>query len=358
MQCNSKQQKLFIKMKLSSYFSKCGIIFLSIIISLTSCKKKNLSDVDSEKKELETSGQNQKNPDGAKNLDVTQLQSHSVNSVVKSPSESALQTSSLMPQDTAVARLLRAYEQSNAATKNDIIDQLITTNSEESLRGLFYLSKGIPPGELKVSICQKILELNMSGKQDFLIGALPTLDPDIARSVCRTLGLYADDIVIEKIVAAYDQGTDINAKKNYLNVLQNATVPTAVPSLTRILSDPESSIDDEVVYSVAVGLSKNGSPPSVSALLSKLNATKSEHEIDHLNEIISSIEQPESEQALIYGALGNKDTSSLQSRIAAIHALANYSSQESLNAIRSLLKDANEEVRQTAQSSLDKLGSK
>lgn len=260
-----------------------------------------------------------------------------------------------MPEDTLVRQLIEKYNNPQKVSKSDVLNELFNINSEESLRGIFQIALSEPPGELKIEICQKILNLNIRGREDFFIGSLSALDQESSRAVSQLLGLHANQDLIEKIISKCDTEKNPEIKARYLSVIENSTVPDAVAPLMSVLTDPNSSIDDEVVYSSAKALAKNGSPPSMSALLSKIDSTVNKHEVEQLDGIISVICEPESEQALIYGAMGNKDTKTTQGRVSAIKALSNYPTQESLQTLKSLTSDPDVSVRKSAQNSLEKL---
>ena len=338
---------------INKYFKHGFILVLfSIITSLTACKKKsdwsvspdkNISDNTANKiVEFDSSSLEEKNTTDGKNIGKENAQK----TIVPAPLG--------MPQDTMVRQLIEKYNNPDGLSKSDILNQLLQINSEESLRGVFHLTQGMPPGEFKIEICQKILDLNIYGKEDFFIGALPTLDQEMARAISQVLGLHANHDLIEKLVIKYDNENDSKNKALLLSVIENSSVPAAVHPLTSLLSDPDSSIDDELIYSSAKALAKNGSAPSVSALLSKINSAKGKHEIEQLDNIITNIYEPESEQALIYGALGNKDTSNTQARIASIKALANYQTQQTRDALQKLKSDPDPVIRENSLNSLEK----
>lgn len=254
----------------------------------------------------------------------------------------------LMPADPAVQALVRKYSGASGDERAEIARQLLAAGTTESVAGLMQITQGMPPGELKSSICQGLSGMETREKREFLLGALPYVDGDVRRALGHAMGAQADSSLISALIERYDNFGDEAVRSSVLQVLRDSTSPDAVGMVSAIVNDPGNGMADPMVRAAAEALARNASGPAVAALMRKLSASNDAHDSEILSALIAGISNPAAQATLIYSARGNKDSPDPASRVVAIRALGNFPTLESLQAMRQLASDADPSVQAAA----------
>ena len=109
----------------------------------------------------------------------------------------------------------------------------------------------------------------------------------------------------------------------------------------------DATAPEELTVAATEALATLATPPAVSLLLGKL-ASAEPDDTGRLMTAIARIDRAEALPSLQYAAAGNKDASSDQARIAAIHALANFHDEPTRELLKRLDADPSEDVRNAA----------
>ena len=260
----------------------------------------------------------------------------------------APEAAAFMPKDSVVQALVRKFFDGNAEVQTSVVDELLHIGTVEALEGLLHLSLSLPPGELKSHLCQGLAGMETREKRDYLLGALPSADPDARRALVQAVGAQADSEFVLAVVDRCDNSEDPQVRNAMLQSLSSVTSPGATETLAAVVDDPLNGVGDEIVWAAAQSLSRTGSPPAVNSLLRKLNGATSPKETERLSDLVAGINHPSAASALRYAALGNKDASSSNARLAAVRSLENFPSAENLEALRTLQSDPDPRIQKAA----------
>jgi HEAT repeat protein len=260
-------------------------------------------------------------------------------------------------KDVAVRKLVDQFFHSEPEAQDDAIDSLFGLGTTDAIGALVYILQCLQPCELKTDICQKLSQMDTRNVRDYLLGLMPSAEPETRRALAIALGAQADSGLVMRLVDQFDSASDENEKASAKLVMSAIVSPEATETLAAVVTDPTNGMSDPMVAAAAQALARSASAPSVSTLLRKMGATENPDEAHALGELIEGITSPLAESALIYAAGGNKDASAPEVRLAAVRALANFPSAESLQVLRRLEKDQDPAIQAASKDIANKIQS-
>lgn len=209
----------------------------------------------------------------------------------------------------------------------------------------------LPEGDEKMLLAQEIARLNDPSVVPVLLNwATTTPDRTILRATLTALARMGDAAMIEDIQKRYAATRTYDDRYRLAKIIAGITNPEAVEPLMALADSPEAPV--QLVAAAADGLATVGTGPAVSLLLQKFAAESSE-EGQRLETAIARINRPEALSTLQFAARGNKDTPTTRGQIAAIHALANFSDEQTVEILNELSSDPAEEVSAAAKIALN-----
>ncbi len=154
-----------------------------------------------------------------------------------------------------------------------------------------------------------------------------TMDATVQRAAAASLSRMADRPVLDEIIARYDAALTEEEAAHLAQLVRNISSPRASESLRALAGDASASPQDSLQQAAIDALANVADAPSVSFLLSKLEAVPPGEGASLFN-TITKINAPQAHSALLYAAAGSKDVSAEHGRTAAIYALENYPTVE------------------------------
>jgi HEAT repeat protein len=255
---------------------------------------------------------------------------------------------SFQSADSAVQALVEAFFNSSPEAQNETIDSLFALHSREALEGLIFILQCLQPSALKTNICQKLSTIDTRDNREYLMDLMPTADSDTRRALALALGAQADSALVMQLVERFDATSDERVKQSAQLVMSGVSSPDAMETLAAIVTDPLNGMTDPIVAAAAQALAQSASAPSVDTLLQKMNSSADSGGASAIGELISSIASPSAESALVYAASGNKLAANPNVRLAAVRALANFPTPETIEVLRRLEQDPDPVIQAAA----------
>lgn len=210
----------------------------------------------------------------------------------------------------------------------------------------------LPEGDEKVQLAHQIESLKDRAAVPVLIDwATVTTDRAVLRAAINALAHLSDAETVEDIRQRYAAARFYDERYRLAKILRNITNPEAASALMELARTPEAPI--ELVTAATDALATVGTPPAVSLLLQKLEHDQGDNGA-RLETAIARIDRVEALPTLQYAARGNKDASSVRTRVAAIQALANFSDDQTKELLTQLRADTTQEVRAAADAALSR----
>ena len=259
--------------------------------------------------------------------------------------ESPIQPAELVISDAAVFRDSELMSGGPIDQRLAAAERLLQVGTDESLAALVAIMNGSPREE-KVALGQWLSQTNTVSQRESLLRVLPLADRETARALATSLGSQADADFLASVANSLGFAGSRLAEANMLAVVRNASSPDAVGVLLQIVAD--NPADDPLVTAAAQALVASGTPPSVDAVIQKIDQSADPNQIAALSAILVEVSDPRAQQTLLYAARGNKAASKPSTRIAAIQALANYPTPETSELLKQLQSDTDAEIRDTA----------
>ncbi len=214
----------------------------------------------------------------------------------------------------------------------------------------------LPEGSEKTLLVQEVARLNDRAVVPVLLNwATTTPDRMILRATTTALGRFGDGEMIGEIERRYREARSYDDRYRLAKIIAGFTNPEAVPALIALANADDVPV--QLAVAAADGLATVGTGPAVSVLLQKLTTEPAE-ESPRLETTIGRINRPEALPALQDAARGNKDAPSIRGQVAAIHALVNFSDEQTLALLGELSGNSAEEVRTAAKVVMGRLGGK
>ena len=220
----------------------------------------------------------------------------------------------------------------------------------ERIDALLRRMAAMPEGEAKMQLAQEIARLNDRRAIPVLLNwATATTDRAVLRSALSALAPMGDAAMIEEIRRRYAATRSYDDRYRLGKIIANIGNPEAVPDLIALAESTD--VPSQLAASAADALATIGTPPAVSLLLQRLESLPPD-ESQQLETTIARINRAAALSTLQFAAQGNKDASSIRTRIAAIQALANFSDQQTAELLAALSRDSVAEISDAAKSSL------
>ncbi len=182
---------------------------------------------------------------------------------------------------------------------------------------------------------------------------LQTGDATVLRAAGASLSLMADRPVVDAIVAYYEAASTEAEIERLTQLVSSIQSPQATDALLALAGSTSTLPQDDLQKAAVEALVRIGDPQCVSHLLRRLEAAPP-GEGSELFSAITRINQPQAQTALLYAAAGNKEVSAESGRTAAIYALKNYPTEQTLALLeRIIAQEDNDKVRAAATRTLD-----
>jgi len=180
-----------------------------------------------------------------------------------------------------------------------------------------------------------------------------TGDATVARAASVSLARMADTPVLDEIIARYETAATETETQRLAQLVGSIQSPDATDALLSLAGDVTSTPQDGLQKAAVDALANVGDAQCLSHLMKRLEATTPGEGSDIYN-AITRISNPEAHSQLLYAAAGNKEVSAEYGRTAAIEALRNYPSEETVALLeRIVAQESNEKVVTAASRTLD-----
>jgi len=180
-----------------------------------------------------------------------------------------------------------------------------------------------------------------------------TGDPTVARAASVSLARMADTPVLDEIAAHYEAATTEIETDRIAQLVRSIESPDATDALLSLAGDVASTPQNSLQQAAVDALANVGDARCISHLMQRLEAT-TPGESSNAYSAITRISSPEAYSQLLYAAAGNKEVSAEYGRTAAIEALKNYPSEETVALLeRIVAQESNTKVVSAAGRTLE-----
>jgi len=239
--------------------------------------------------------------------------------------------------DDAVASLTEIITSGKDETAVWAAEALARIGSPAAATALLDILEQIKDGPYKEQLAKQASNISNHDSWPVLLDAAQeSKDSTVQRAAAAALAHMADTPVIDEIVARYANAQTDEEAARLARLVGNVTTPEASDSLRSLAGAASSTPQDSLQQAAMEALARIGDPQNVSYLLQRLEASPP-GEGGHLFNTITTIDQPQAQSALLYAAAGNKEVSAEQGRTAAIYALENYPSDETLRLLEQIV---------------------
>lgn len=350
--------KQFYSLLGSDYDAICkrwevGVGVLALALSLANCSEEKSS---SSKQDVEVKTDVQPPPGQLSKTSVAPVEVSVARLTTNQPPSqpSRKLPPELSPKDPRIQSLLKRFADAKGEDRERVVNEILLNDTAEGVAGALEVSQGLPPGELKTLICQRLSGIETREKRDFLLGAIAYVDSDLQRALAHALGRQADAEFIGALIERYDNQPNEDVRASTLMVFREAVVPQATEMLTAIVNDPTNGVSEPLVRVASETLAKSATTPGVAALIRKLEASSGGDQ-QILADLVAGISAPAAHSGLLFSAKGNKESRSAVARVAALKALSNYPTMETLQAVRPLISDPDPQIQTTARDVVTKI---
>jgi len=171
-----------------------------------------------------------------------------------------------------------------------------------------------------------------------------TGDATVARAASVSLARMADTPVLDEIAARYEAATTEVETERLAQLVRSIQSPDATDALLSLAGDATSAPQDGLQQAAVDALANVGDARCLSHLMQRLETT-TPGEGSSIYDAITRINSPKAYSQLLYAAAGNKEVSAEYGRTAAIEALRNYPSEETVALLeRIVAQESNEKV--------------
>jgi HEAT repeat protein len=209
-------------------------------------------------------------------------------------------------------------------------------------------------GSFKEELGRRIASINNHDSWPLLLDTMTqTGDATVARAAGASLARMADTPILDEIMARYQIATTEAEVQRLANLVGSVQSPKATEGLLSLAGDIASKPQDSLQQAAVDALANVGDAQCLSHLLRRLEAA-TPGEGANLYNAITRVSNPEAHSQLLYAAAGNKEVSAESGRSAAIEALKNYPSEETVALLeRIVAQESNEKVVTAASRTLD-----
>jgi len=211
-------------------------------------------------------------------------------------------------------------------------------------------------GSFKEELGRRIAGINNHDSWPTLLDTMTqTADAAVARAASTSLARMADTPVLDEIMARYEAAATEAEMQRLAQLVGNIQSPKATDALLSLAGDIASAPQDALQQAAIDALANVGDAQCLSHLLQRLEATTPGEGTDVYN-AITRVSNPDVHSQLLYAAAGNKEVSAEYGRTAALEALKNYPSEETIALLeRIVAQESNEKVVTAASRALDEI---
>lgn len=209
-------------------------------------------------------------------------------------------------------------------------------------------------GSFKEELGRRIAGINNHDSWPILLDTMTqTADAAVARAASTSLARMADTPVMDEIIARYEAAATEAEMQRLAQLVRNIQSPKATDALLSLAGDIASAPQDALQQAAIDAIANVGDAQCLSHLLRRLEATTPGEGTDIYN-AIARVSNPDVHSQLLYAAAGNKEVSAEYGRTAALEALKNYPSEETIALLeRIIAQESNEKVVTAASRTLD-----
>jgi len=209
-------------------------------------------------------------------------------------------------------------------------------------------------GSYKEELGKRVASISNHDSWPILLDSIiQTGDATVLRAAGASLSTMADTPIVDAIVAHYDAAGTEEMAERLAQLVRNIQSPSAAEALLSLAGHVSSAPQDSLQQAAVDALGKIGDPQCVSHLLRRLEAAAPGEGTEVFN-AITRINSPEAYTSLLYAAAGSKEVSAENGRTAAIFALKNYPSGETIALLERIIAEVdNDKVQAAATRTLD-----
>ena len=235
-------------------------------------------------------------------------------------------------------------------------EALAKLGSPEAVNAIYHALGALQDGDLKEEICRLASCVTNRESADVLMEILTLAqDRSLIRASEYALGHMVDSAMLSAFAKAYDANGDAVIKERVLNLVRNTCSPDAESALIDLAGPLKTPPSEPLARAALEGLSHIGTATATDNLLQRLESVPADRTRDIFNVITQVSGTDESRAQLQYAAMGNKQVSGDQTRVAAIYGLGNYPDGETRIFVQQLLQDSNTVIRAAAQRTLNNM---
>ena len=209
-------------------------------------------------------------------------------------------------------------------------------------------------GSFKEELGRRIAGISNHDSWPLLLDTMTqTGDATVARAASASLARMADTPVLDEIIARYEAAATEAEVQRLAQLVGSIQSSKATDALLSLAGDITSTPQDSLQQAAIDALANVGDAQCLSHLLRRLEAA-TPGEGTALYNSITRVSNPDVHSQLLYAAAGNKEVSAEYGRSAAIEALKNYPSEETIALLeRIVAQESNEKVVTAASRTLD-----
>ncbi len=245
----------------------------------------------------------------------------------------------------------RSHPQEAQPEREDIFKLAQSGSSAEIEMLLTHLHQEKSP-QRRSHLRTAISSISNPSSAAYLISLLTTVtDEDAILGIQRALSTMADESITNQLANAYESVSEPVVPR-ITSVVENVLQDSAVPALALMVADPTIPASDQLTAAALRALARLGTPYAAATLARRLDAAMSQEDIDQVSRFLGAINRTGTEAELVAIARGQQDATRSTTRLAALHALRHYPSQQIRAAILLLTTDSDPVIAAQAQAIL------
>lgn len=269
--------------------------------------------------------------------------------IVTSAKSEVASVESLPGREAETERKASSESQPGSELRPEQVAAISRHGSADAMQSVLQTITGMPAGQAKIDLCKSLEVAGRSDLHPWLLDVLlATDDVEVSRALREEMGKVATTELLASAIAAYDRGTDPAQQQRALDFLQGVSGDASVPPVSGALLDLSRPVSEPVNQALARALAANGSGQAVDTLLRRLSQTSDADKTRFMTDLVRGVSRTEAGPQLLGATRGNKNASTIDSRIAAIQALQNYPTIETLNAMQAMTNDPDPRIRRAS----------
>lgn len=209
-------------------------------------------------------------------------------------------------------------------------------------------------GSFKEELGRRVAGISNHDSWPLLLDTMTrTGDATVARAASASLARMADTPILDEVTARYEAAATEAEVQRLAQLVGSVQSSKATDALLSLAGDITSTPQDSLQQAAIDALASVGDAQCLSHLLRRLEAA-TPGEGTAIYNSITRVNNPDVHSQLLYAAAGNKEVSAEYGRSAAIEALRNYPSEETVALLeRIVAQESNEKVVTAASRALD-----